>query len=118
MTTFGTDSVLRNVPKSPSWFQVPVSRMTTASALRYSVPGRSKRPMIALGIHEIVARRPDAGDDQVDFLAQAAQHLRQSQLRAEPVGIGPDVRGDQEMLLLLDQIDEWLPVERHESSFR
>ena len=39
MTTLGTFIDFRKVPKSPSWFQVPVSRTQTASASRYSSPG-------------------------------------------------------------------------------
>ncbi len=70
-----------------------------------------------IGIEEVVARRQHAGDGHPDALALGFEGLRKGAHRAEAVAIGPNVRGEQQILAGTDELDERLPLNRHDQRF-
>ena len=69
----------------------------------------------AVGVEEVVARRRRARVDDPDVLPLLPEQARHPHFRAQRVAVGPDVRGDQEPVVRLDQVGQWGPVDAHDA---
>ncbi len=61
-------------------------------------------------IEEVVARRPGAGNHQPDLLAELPEGLRQAELRAQAIGIRPNMGRYQKTLVPFNQTDKGRPI--------
>ena len=79
---------------------------------------RQRKPLDGFaGIEKVVTRRPSAGNNAAHRFAARLQRFAEGQQRAETIGIGTDVGGEQETLMFADKAGKRSPIKRHRVPF-
>src|SRR5262245_42049306 len=63
-----------------------------------------------LGVHEVIAVRKPAADDDSRLLSELLEQVGHAELRAERIAIGPNVREQDEARGLANEFDEGRPI--------